>query len=102
LSREIGKLNLKEIKSELKAREKHLLLLKNYNLDARLVLLKFIKKRIKLFLRESLINNSLDSQYYFFKLVFYQSKTFDLFDFIKTAFGFVVFKIFKKGYKFLT
>ncbi len=102
LSHEIEKLNLNEIKSELKAREKHLYLLNLFNLKEVSVLASFIKNRSKLLLRESLINNSLDVQYFLLQKVFlYQIKRFDVLDLIQTWFGFVVFKIFKKGYKFL-
>ena len=101
LSHEIDKLNTNEIKSEFRAREKHIVLLKKINKPAKALLVNFTKKRYKYFFREALIKNHYSKFYFFNKLFIYQMKTLDLFGFIKTLVAFLIFKIFNKGYKLL-
>lgn len=101
LSSEINKLNIDEIKSEFKAREKHVKLLKiNRKADYK-ILKKFIKDRYKYLLRETLLQNS-HLKFYFFKNTI--TKQLELFDFLgifKTIVGFIVYSLFKKGYRLL-
>ncbi|MFZ4105875.1 glycosyltransferase family 2 protein [Flavobacterium sp.] len=101
LSHEIDKLNINEIKSEFKAREKHMVLLKKINKPAKSLLVNFTKKRYKYFFREALIKNHYSKFYFLNKLFIYQMKTLDLFGILKTLFAFLIFKIFNKGYKLL-
>lgn len=101
LSHELDKLNLNEIKSEFKAREKHLEILKKKNNPAKKVLQNYIKIRSKYFFRNAVINNDQSKHFFLKKVLFCQVKSFDLIGFLKTLFGFVFFTIFKKGYKLL-
>lgn len=101
LSKEIGKLNINEIKSEFKAREKHVKLLKKNKKVDSIVLRKFISERYHFFLRESLVNKS-NYKWYFFKMLL--KKQIFLLDFeglLKSCVGFVSYCLFKKGYKFI-
>lgn len=101
LSSEINKLNIDEIKSEFKAREKHIKLLKiNKKADFN-ILKKFVKDRYKYLLREALLQNS-NLKFYFLKnTITKQLELFDFFGLIKTTFGFLVFYLFNKGYSLL-
>jgi hypothetical protein len=101
LSHEIYKLNINEIKSEFKAREKHIVLLNKINKPAKSLLVNYIKKRYKYFFREALIKNHYSKFYFLNKLFIYQMKTLDFFGILKTLFAFLIFKIFNKGYKLL-
>jgi glycosyltransferase involved in cell wall biosynthesis len=101
LSHEIEKLNFQEIKSEMQAREKHVQLLQQNKKVDFFILKRFIARRYKHFLRESMEQKN-KHRYYFFKMVL--KKEFELLDFtgiIKTLFGFIVVQIFNKGYKLL-
>lgn len=101
LSNEIGKWNMVEIKSEFKAREKHIDILKKSNNQAKLVLLKSTKDRCRYLFKETIINNQ-DFKFYFYKkLLKYQLITFDFFGIIKSFIGFMIFKTFNKGSKLL-
>lgn len=101
LSSERDKLNIVEIESEFRAREKHIQILNKINKPAKLVLVNFTKKRYQYFFREALIANHYSKFSLLKKLFFYQLKTLDLFGLIKTILGILIFKIFNKGYKFL-
>jgi len=101
LSQEIKKINFLEIKSEIDARTKHLSLIKNFKSVNLRRLHIFIMNRSKFFFREALIQNHPKKMYFFQKLVRQQIRLLDLYGFIKTCFGFLVFTIFKKGYKLL-
>jgi hypothetical protein len=103
LSQEIGKLNFDEIKSEFRAREKHLKLIKgNENVNL-FIVQTYIKDRYKYILREVLVQGKNQSQrwYFFKKLLVSQVKLYDFVGILKTLFSFTIFSIFKKGYKFL-
>nr|WP_315190326.1 glycosyltransferase family 2 protein [uncultured Flavobacterium sp.] len=98
LSREIGKLNFKEIKSEFQAREKHLKLMKKNKKGNPLVLQVFIKDRYKFILKKTLVEKH-SNRFYFFKMLL--TKQFLLYDFIgvfKTIISFTIFSLFNKGY----
>jgi len=101
LSSERDKLNIIEIDSELRAREKHITILDATNKSAKSILVNFTLNRCKYFFREALIKNHSSKFLLFKKLLFYQFKTLNLFGLIKTIFGILIFKIFNKGYKFL-
>jgi glycosyltransferase involved in cell wall biosynthesis len=101
LSHEIGKWNMFEIKSEFRARKKHITILKKNNNPAKLILVKATKIRYKYLFKATIINNQ-DFKFYFYKkLLIYQILTFDFFGIIKSFMGLMIFKIFNKGYKFL-
>jgi glycosyltransferase involved in cell wall biosynthesis len=103
LSQEIGKLNFDEIKSEFRAREKHLKLIKrNENVNL-FIVQSYIRDRYKYILREVLVKGKNQSQRWYFlkKLLFLQVKLFDFVGILKTLFSFTIFSIFNKGYKFL-
>jgi glycosyltransferase involved in cell wall biosynthesis len=101
LSKEIDKLNFHEIKSEFNAREKHVKLLKiNQKADVN-ILKRHIKNRYKYILRATLLEHN-PQRNYFLKMVLY--KQLNMFDFkgvFKTIFSFILFRFFRKGYKFL-
>lgn len=101
LSKEIDKLNINEIKSEFKAREKHVKLLKNNNIVDGIIIRKFIRERYHYFLRESLLNNSKYKWYFFKRLLKKQLSLQDFKGLSKSCFGFVSYSLFKKGYKFI-
>ncbi len=101
LSSERDKLNIIEIDSEFRAREKHINILDTKNKSAKSILVNFTINRYKYFFREALIRNHGSKFQLLKKLLFYQFKTLNLFGIIKTIIGILIFKIFKRGYKFL-
>ncbi|MBF2708232.1 glycosyltransferase family 2 protein [Flavobacterium soyangense] len=101
LSQEINKLNFEEIKSEFRAREKHLKLIKgNKNVNL-FVVQTYIKDRYKYILRDVMVQGNVQRRYFLKKLLFSQVKLFDFAGILKTLFSFIIFSIFRKGYKFL-
>jgi len=101
LSNEIDRLNLEEIQSEFRAREKHLKLIKKNRLLHPRVLQNYIKERYKFILREALIQNNYDKSYFLRMLLITQLKTLDFTGLTKTIFGFISYSLFNKGYKLL-
>lgn len=101
LSQELGKLNKKEIISEIKTRDKHIELLKNNKLVDTIVLRNFTKNRIKLFLREAMLKKDQNSFYYYYELSKRQFELFDVVGWLKCSLAFVSYKFFGKGYKLL-
>jgi len=101
LSQEINKLNIDEIKSEFRARDKHLKLIKKNRLAEPSILQNFIKDRYKFILREALIQNHEIKRYLFIMLLISQLKILDFRGFIKTLVGFTSYCLFNKGYKLL-
>ena len=101
LSNEIGKLNLGEIQSEIKAREKHIAILEKNTLVNPRILKLYVKSRYQYFLRETLVKK-LKCKWYFLKnLLKYQMQLKDGKGIVKTLFGFVFYCVFNKGYKYL-
>lgn len=98
LSQEINKLNFDEIRTEFRAREKHLKLIQKNKIANSRVLNNFIKDRYKFILREALIQNHNIKGYLFRMLLVEQLKTFDFIGFIKILFGFTIFRLSNKGY----
>lgn len=101
LSHEIGKLNLKEVSSEIMAREKHFKLIMSNKKASQHVINKFIIYRYKYFLREAMVQKD---EHRFFYLKNLLKKELELFYFkalLETIFGFTFFTLFNKGYKFL-
>ncbi|QSB27986.1 glycosyltransferase family 2 protein [Flavobacterium sp. CLA17] len=99
LSHELAKLNYEEILSEFNAREKHLKLIKNRKQYNRLKL--FIKERHHYFYKIAMIDNNKKKYYFFKELQLKQIELLDLKAVISTTFGFILYIVFKKGYKFL-
>ncbi len=101
LSQEIRKLNFNEIKSEFRAREKHLKLIKLNKKANYKVLENSNIKQYKFILREALVTNN-DNKFFYFKyLLLKQLKTLDIYGMFKSILGFVIYGLFKKGYKLL-
>lgn len=100
LSSEISKFNLNEIKSEFIAREKHLHIIKKKKILSIKFVQNTVKNRYNYFLREALIIGNY-RLYFLLKTYEYQLYTCDLRGFCKTTFAFIIFVIFKKGYKLL-
>jgi glycosyltransferase involved in cell wall biosynthesis len=101
LSHEIDKLNIIEVFSEIKAREKHIKLLKENNIVNPLILKKFVALRYKYFFRLAMVQNNSNKLYFFVKTLGKQFILLDFSGFFKTIIGFVIFSVFNKGYKFL-
>lgn len=101
LSKEIEKLNFNELKSEFLAREKQLKLIQVNNSVDVFILKNFIKDRYKYFLRAALVQKHNKKFYFFKKLLVKQLNIFDFRGIFYTIFGFVIFQVFNKGYKYL-
>lgn len=102
LSQEINKLNFDEIVSEIKAREKHLHLLKKQRYVAISAVKKYTKDRYKNILRASLLQKSRYTGYFLQILLKKQLGLSDFGGMIKTIAGYSFYKLFKKGYKLLS
>ncbi len=101
LSREIQNFNYGEIQSELRARKKHLMLLKNNkNVDQK-VLLSFVRDRYKYFFREAMARDHSKKYYLLKNLLIKQIAVNDFLGVAKILFGFAFFSIFNKGYVLL-
>lgn len=101
LSKEIGKLNIKEIKSEIIAREKHLILIRSNNMANFKVLKKSNIEQYRFILREALVTNHNNKNYFFKHLFLKQLEAFVIKQAFRTFIGFFIYGVFKKGYKFL-
>ena len=101
LSKEIGKLNFDEIQSEIKAREKHIAILSNSQLVNPTILIMYIKARYQYFLREALVRKDECKWYYLKHLLKYQMQLLDIMGIMKSLFGFMIYSVFNKGYKYL-
>lgn len=100
LSQQIIQLNFEEIKSELKARLKHLWLLRFKKDIGSKQYRKFMIGRNKSFLREALIVNN-ESKFYLFKtLIISQLLSLDVGGLLKSTLGFMSYSITNKGYLF--
>lgn len=101
LTSEIKKLNIDEIKSEIRARENHLKILKNNSEIDYKTLVVYVKNRYKYFMRASLVLKTRHSFYFLAQLVKYQFKLGKFPEMSKSVFGFFFFYMFKKGYRLL-
>jgi len=101
LSAEINKFNFKEIESEFFARDKHFKIIKADNIIKLRNLRIFNKDRYKYILREALVKNHNKKYYLFRKLLKNQFLLIDFMGMLKSSFGFLLYSILKKGYKFL-
>lgn len=101
LSNEIGKLNFEEIQSEFKAIRKHLLLIReNKKANSKKIKL-YLKNRHKSILREALVENDMHKFYYLKELLILELQLFKFLEMTKSIVGFIIYSIFKKGYKLL-
>ena len=100
LSKEIEKLNFNELKSEFSAREKQLRLIRKNKKANVFVLKTFIKNRYKYILRAALVEGHFKKSFFFKKLIISQLYVFDIKGIGKTLFGFTLFSVFSKGYKY--
>lgn len=101
LSKEINKLNSIEIKSEFKAREKHVILLKNNKMASVKILKKFILLRYKYLLRKALLQQSPLKYYLLKQTIVKELGLFYFLDCLKTLVGFAIYSTFNKGYRFI-
>jgi glycosyltransferase involved in cell wall biosynthesis len=101
LSQEIHKFNFAEIQSEISAREKMLMILKEYSCVNRSLLINFHAKRCQFFLREALLQKHPKKYYLLFKTLNLQILNCHFLNATKTIFGFLVYTVFGKGYKFI-
>jgi glycosyltransferase involved in cell wall biosynthesis len=102
LSHEILKFNRNELKSEIKTRKKHLLLIKKTAKIPIEDLKRFYHNRLKFLLRESLIKNDETRFYLLQEILKFQINFCYFMDLFKTIFGFCSFTLFNKGYKLLS
>lgn len=100
LSQEIRKFNFDEIRSEIYAREKMLQILSSNNFRLTNVT-PFYIERCKFFLKEALLQKHPKKYYLVLKTVNLQFKNLKFKDAFKTIFGFIIYSIFKKGYKLI-
>lgn len=100
LSQEVVKGNLAEVVSELRARRKHLLLLlfSNHSLKQ---FTQLIINRNKYYLREALVAKSVHRKFLVKNLLLTYFLSLNISGFLKTAFAYLSFKFFNKGYKLL-
>lgn len=101
LSKEIYKLNSDELISKFTAFHKHLELIKLNKKANLLKLREFYKNRYKYLLREALVQDNGIKSYLFKELLKEQIKMFDFKGILKASTGYVLFGLFKKGYRFL-
>lgn len=101
LSQEIHKFNFAEIQSEIAAREKMLMILKGYSGFNRSILINFHTQRCQFFLRESLVQDHSKKYFLLFKTLHLQILNYHFLNATKTIFGFLVYTVFGKGYKFI-
>jgi glycosyltransferase involved in cell wall biosynthesis len=100
LSQQIIRFNFAEIKSELRARKKHLLInIKKGKFDS-IFLLNLMAYRTNLFLRDALIKNSPTKYYLFYNLILIQILSLKLIGVVKSSIGFLSYSLFQKGYRF--
>lgn len=97
LSKQINFLNIEELKSECLARNKHYNLLKSQNLVTPLIE-KFLLGRYRIMLRDTLVNQNKESWYFLLNLIRMQMKCMKYKDAFLSTFGFIVYKVFNKGY----
>ncbi|MBA0884751.1 glycosyltransferase family 2 protein [Flavobacterium undicola] len=97
LSKQVNFLNIEELLSECFTRNKHYVLLKKYkmlNTGIRL----FMLDRYRVILRDVLMANERRSSFFYFNLIKLQLQNKKIWNFIKSTLGFIIYKIFKKGY----
>ncbi len=101
LTSEILKLNHKELKSELLARDKHLLLIKENKLANYLSFQVYSKDRSKFILREVLFHKKKHKTYYLKHLLMSQYQCNNFLEIPKTIFAYLLFRLFNVGFKYL-
>ncbi|MFD1014615.1 glycosyltransferase family 2 protein [Winogradskyella rapida] len=101
-SKEMNKLNEVEIRSDLKARVKHIELLEKNELKKYIVILELlIVQRFKHYLRRALVENNNIKYFVLRTLLKFQWRQSDILGVLKTLIGFVSYTIFNKGYVLL-
>lgn len=101
LSHEIIKFNINEVISEISAREKHYLLLKDKLNIKKNKIVNFQIVRYKFFFLKACLTNHPKKIYFFKILILKQLLNNDLIGFCKTIFAYISFSIFNKGSIFL-
>lgn len=101
LSHEINKVNMVEVNSEIKARIKHLALLKNKDQSSYNVLLKFTVKRLKLLLIKVLVTKKEYGKKIMKILLSLQLRSYNFVGAVKTIIAYFGYKFFNKGYRLL-
>ena len=101
LTSEIEKLNHKELKSELFARDKHLKIIKTNKQTDYLALQIYSKDRSKFILREVLFHKKKHKIFYLKHLLISQYRCNNFVAMPKTIFAFVLFRLFNFGFKYL-
>mgnify|MGYP001251372206 CR=1 FL=1 len=101
LTSEILKLNHKELKSELLARDKHLLLIKENELANYSSFQVYSKDRSKFILREVLFHKKKHKMFYLKHVLISQYHCNKFFEIPKTIFAYLLFRLFNIGFKYL-
>lgn len=101
LSQEIHKMNFEEIKSEVRARKKHVLINLKNNKVNRTAYYKFILGRNKGFLREAFVTNSNTKYYLFLNLIFVQLISREYKGIANSFLALLGYTFAGKGYRFL-
>ncbi len=101
LTSEILKLNHKELKSELLARDKHLLLIKEHKLANYSSFQVYSKDRSKFILREVLFHKKKHKMFYLKHVLFSQYRCNNFLEIPKTIFAYLLFRLFNVGFKYL-
>ncbi len=101
LFQELDKINIAEIESDIKAREKHVQLLRKNGMADYKVVQKFIAMRYFKFLRRALYTKAGNSWYLFKKAVGSHLRIKDYKTALRIIVGFISYRLFKKGYNLL-
>jgi glycosyltransferase involved in cell wall biosynthesis len=101
LTSEILKLNHKELKSELLARDKHLLLTKEFKLTNYSSFLVYSKDRSKFILREVLFHKKKHKMFFLKHVIISQYRCNNFLEIPKTIFAYLLFRLFNVGFKYL-
>jgi len=101
LTSEILKLNHKELKSELLARDKHLLLIKENKLVNYSSFQVYSKDRSKFILREVLFHKKKHKMFYLKHVLISQYQCNNFLEIPKTIFAYLLFRLFNIGFKYL-
>jgi len=97
LSKQVNYLDINELISEYNARNKHLKILEKRNIDNHEIK-KFVLKRYKAIFRDGLMQKNENTYYFFEQLVGLQYRFKQFKGILKTVLGFLIYKIFNRGY----
>lgn len=97
LSKQVNLINIKELRSECIARNKHYVLFEKSKILNKSINY-FMLSRYRVILRDVLIANKSGSFYFYFNLIKLQFQNRKISEIVKSTIGFAIYKVFKKGY----